>query len=58
MIAEYLEKALQFERMAADSSDAKLREKLLAQAGAYRDLAEKRALQHNIPTPPRPQNST
>jgi hypothetical protein len=42
MVAEYLEHALQFERMAAQEADPKLKALLEAQAVAYRKLAEKR----------------
>jgi hypothetical protein len=42
MIAEYLEHALQFERLAADETDPQ-------QAIAYRKLAEKRAAALNLP---------
>jgi len=44
MVAEYLEKALQFEQMADREKDAKLKADLLAQAQAYRKLAAERAL--------------
>jgi hypothetical protein len=43
MVAEYLEQALHFERMAAEATDPKLKESLKQQAAAYRKLAEKRA---------------
>jgi hypothetical protein len=43
MLAEYLEHAQQFERMATQTRDAKLREQFLEQASSYRKLAEKRA---------------
>jgi hypothetical protein len=39
LVAEYLEHALQFERMAAEEADPKLKESLLKQAKAYRKLA-------------------
>lgn len=44
MIAEYLEKAVNFEQMAARETDPKLKADLLAQAAAYRKLAAERAL--------------
>jgi hypothetical protein len=37
MIAEYLEKAIHFERMADQESDAKLKAELLAQAKSYKN---------------------
>jgi hypothetical protein len=43
MIAEYLEKAINFERMAAEEKDAKLKAELEAQATAYKKLAKERA---------------
>jgi hypothetical protein len=51
LIAEYLDRALQFERMAEYSQDPKLREQLLQQSVAYRKLASKRALQLGLPPP-------
>ena len=49
MIAEYLEHALQFERMAGNEADPKLKESLDKQAAAYRKLAEKRAAEAKLP---------
>jgi hypothetical protein len=43
MIAEYLEHALQFERLAAGEQDPSLKVNLEKQAGAYRKLAGERA---------------
>jgi hypothetical protein len=40
MIAEYLDHAIQFERMAAEATDPALKESLSKQAHAYRKLAE------------------
>jgi hypothetical protein len=51
LIAEYLDHAMQFERMAGDSQDPKLREQLLQQCAAYRKLATRRAMQLGA-TPP------
>ena len=53
MIAEYLEHALQFEKMAKDETDAALKQQLLKQAEAYRKLAEERARRLDLPAPPR-----
>jgi hypothetical protein len=55
MIAEYLEHALQFERMAAEATDPKLKESFEKQAIAYRKLAEARAGELNLRPVPRPQ---
>jgi hypothetical protein len=52
MIAEYLDHALEFERMAADATDPKLKESMFKQAEAYRKLAAERAERLRIP--PRP----
>jgi hypothetical protein len=41
MIAEYVEHAIRFERMAADETDATLKARMLEQAKTYRKLAEK-----------------
>jgi hypothetical protein len=43
MLAEYLEKAITFEQMAAQEKDAKLKASLEKQAVAYRELAAERA---------------
>jgi hypothetical protein len=51
LIAEYLERAQQFERMAEYSQDPKLREQLLQQCEAYRKLATKRAMQLGVSPP-------
>ena len=48
MLAEYLEKAIAFERMAADEKDAKLKADLETQAAAYRQLAVQRAKQYLV----------
>ena len=51
MLAEYLEKALTFERLAADEKDAALKANLEKQAAAYRKLAAERAKKYKLPTP-------
>ena len=43
LIAEYLEQAVKFYRMAAEATDPKLKESLREQGDAYRKLADKRA---------------
>jgi hypothetical protein len=43
MLAEYLEKAITFEQMAAQEKDHVLRASLEKQAAAYRKLAAERA---------------
>jgi hypothetical protein len=54
MIAEYLEHALQFERMAADEGDPQLKADLKRQAAAYRKLAAERAKKLGLQPPPPP----
>lgn len=49
MIAEYLERAHQFERLAAETNDPVLKANLEKQAEAYHKLAAKRAEQVGIP---------
>jgi hypothetical protein len=57
MIAEYLEHALQFERMAADEKNPELKADLEKQAAAYRKLAAERANKLGLqPPPPRPKH--
>jgi hypothetical protein len=51
MIAEYLEHALEFERMANEATDPALKESLLKQAQAYRKLAAERAERQNLRLP-------
>ncbi|MCS3447263.1 MULTISPECIES: hypothetical protein [Bradyrhizobium] len=51
MIAEYLERAHQFERMATHESDPKLKADLEGQAEAYYELASKRAQEMGLPSP-------
>jgi len=52
MIAEYLEHALQFERMAADEKNPELKAQLERQAAAYRKLAAERAKKLGLQPPP------
>jgi hypothetical protein len=48
MVAEYLEKALNFEQMAAMEKDPNAKAALLGQAKAYRELAAERALKEPL----------
>jgi hypothetical protein len=43
MLAEYLENAITFEKLASEEKDSKLKAQFEKQAFAYRKLAEKRA---------------
>jgi hypothetical protein len=49
MIAEYLDHAIEFERMAAEATDPALKESLAEQALAYRKLAAERAERLHLP---------
>jgi hypothetical protein len=49
MLAEYLEKAITFEQMAAQEKDHVLRASLEKQAVAYRKLADERAKPQESP---------
>jgi len=55
MLAEYLEKAIDFEKLAAGETDPVLKENLLKQAKAYRKLAAERAQRFNLTPSPTPQ---
>ena len=51
MIAEYLEHALQFERLAAEEPNPDLRAQLAKQAAAYRKLAAERTQKLGLEPP-------
>jgi hypothetical protein len=57
MIAEYLEHALQFERMAASEKNPELKAQLEKQAAAYRKLAGERANKLGLQSPPGPKKN-
>jgi hypothetical protein len=52
MLADYLEKAIEFETMATQEKDPALKAELEKQATAYRKLAEKRAKEYGLKMPP------
>jgi hypothetical protein len=54
MLAEYLEKAIHFEKMAAAEKDAVLKAELEKQAVSYRKLAAQRAKRYKLDLPPQP----
>ena len=56
IVAEYLDKAIAFEQMAAEETDAKLRADLEKQAVAYRKLAAERAKKLKLSKPPSSQS--
>ena len=53
MVAEYLDHALQFEKMAAEETNSELRASFEKQAAAYRKLAGNRAKQLGLDMPPK-----
>ena len=55
MLTEYLERALEFERLARSETNEKFRAQLLKQADAYRKLAAKRAEEYGLPPPSKPE---
>jgi len=57
MVAEYLDQAHRFERMAASETDPKSKRQLEEQAQAYHKLAAKRANALNLPMPKKPPQS-
>jgi len=57
MIAEYLENALRFERLAAEESNARLKADFENQAKAYRKLAAERAGKLGLQPPLQIKNS-
>jgi hypothetical protein len=52
MVAEYLEKAITFEKLAEAEQDAKVKTQFITQAKAYRKLATERAIQLGLKDPP------
>jgi hypothetical protein len=54
MVAEYLEHALNFERMAAEEKNPKVKAVFEKQAADYRRLATKRAKELGLPEPSKP----
>ena len=54
MIAEYLQKAHEFERFAASQEDAKRKAEPMSQAEAYRNLAAKRTKDQGLTIAPEP----
>jgi hypothetical protein len=54
LVTEYLQDAINFERLAAEAEDGPFKESLLKQALAYRKLAAQRAESLGVPLPPDP----
>lgn len=55
LLAEYLDHALAFERLAAQENDPEVRAQFEQQAAAYRKLAADRAARYGLPAPSPPQ---
>jgi hypothetical protein len=54
LLTEFLERAVQFEKLAAQETDPELKVKLQRQAKAYRRIAAKRAEELGFPQPSPP----
>jgi hypothetical protein len=54
LLTEYLERAVQLEKLAEDESDANFKNELLTQAQSYRKLAAERAREYGLPMPSPP----
>ena len=57
LLTEYLERAVNLERLAEGEKNVGFREQLLNQARAYRKMAAKRAEQYGLPAPSPPEGS-
>jgi hypothetical protein len=55
MLTEHLERALEFEQLAASETNETFKAQLLQQAASYRKLAEKRAAEYGLPMPSPPE---
>jgi hypothetical protein len=55
LLTEYLERAVNLERLAAGEQDSTFKTQLLNQAAAYRKLAAKRAMEYGLPPPSPPE---
>jgi hypothetical protein len=58
LLTEYLDRAVNLERLAAGEQDEKFRAELLNQAAAYRRMAAKRAEEYGLPAPSAPEIRT
>jgi hypothetical protein len=58
LLTEYLERAVNLERLAEGEQDESFRAQLLGQAAAYRRLAAKRAQEYGLPPPSAPEIRT
>jgi hypothetical protein len=58
LLTEYLERAVNLERLAEGEQDERFRAQLLGQAAAYRRMAAKRAEEYGLPAPTAPEVRT
>jgi hypothetical protein len=56
LLTEYLERAVNLEKLAAGEQDSIFKTQLLNQAAAYRALAAKRAQKYGLPSPSLPED--
>jgi hypothetical protein len=57
LVTEYIDRAVNLERLAAGEQDAKFKAELLHQAASYRKMAANRAVQCGLPPPSPPEIS-
>jgi hypothetical protein len=58
LLTEYIERALHFERLAAEETNSKFKDELHRQAEAYRKLAAEQAKKLGLLAPGPPETST
>jgi hypothetical protein len=58
LLTEYLDRAINLERLAASEQDSMFKNELLKQAASYRRMAAKRAEQYGLPPPSPPEIPT
>jgi hypothetical protein len=56
LLTEYLERAINLERLAAAEQDSNFKEQLLNQAAAYRKMAARQAKDYGLPPPSPPES--
>ena len=54
LLTEYLERAVQLEKMAVAEPESAFKDQLISQSEAYRKLAAKRAQEQKLPPPSKP----
>jgi hypothetical protein len=58
LLTEYLDRAINLERLASSEQDSQFKTRLLNQASAYRKLAARRAEKYGLPPPSPPEISS